>query len=140
MEKEFKETKMSKKAKIILEELVKTGKIHPDSQLGRKIKYTLKYTLKYNPNLISQFSNKKGLDLNKIYIQTIRPFDNEEIILLERCIEFNLTEEQTHEIIKERYRDSYKGSNFGKDIIKDYYLEWCKEYFGITPDKNFPDW
>jgi hypothetical protein len=138
MTEKFKETEMSKKARGILEGLVKTEEIHPDSSLGREIKYTLKY----NPNLIPQFSNEKGLDFNKIYIQTIRPFDYERVILLKRCIEFNLTEEQTHEIIKERYRDSYKDSENSeemKKMVNIFYPEWCKEY-EITPDKNFPDW
>jgi hypothetical protein len=138
-ETEFKETEMSKKARKILENLVDTGEIHADSVWGREIK-----TLKYNPNLIPQFSNKKGLDINKIYIETIRPYDGENILLLKRCIEFNLSEEEVHEVIKERYRDSYnpkacKNQDFAREAMQKFYPELCKDY-EINPDKNFPDW
>jgi hypothetical protein len=143
MTKEFKETEMSQRARKILEGLVENGEIPAESQWGREIKS--RSTLKYNPELIPQFSNKKGLDTNKIYTKTIMPFDGEEVLLLKRCIEFNLTEEQAHEVIKERYRVCYKDwknqESFlgGKTQTREFYPKFCND-LGIAPDSNFPDW
>lgn len=137
----FQETEMSKRAKNILENLVDEDRIHLDSTLGKEIKYHLKY----NSGLVEKFSNKKGLDIEKIYIETIVSFDDEKILLLRRCVEFNFTEEQAHEVIKERYRYCYKNSKNqeglggAKDMARKYYPEFCKA-LEITPDKNFPDW
>ncbi|MDD5191766.1 MAG: hypothetical protein PHH54_05250 [Candidatus Nanoarchaeia archaeon] len=133
---DYKETKMSQRAKRKLEEIST-----PDSYLRKEVEF-----LRYNQRSRERVNNPDG-SLNLVKAYQMLGVENQEIVLLKRCIEWNLSEEQAHELIKHRYRECYASGekNFpygifgGVSITLSEYPRWC-EFFSIKPDEKFPDW
>ena len=135
METEFQEKEMSKRAKRIVE-----AAVPPDSQLAREFKI-----IRFNKRFRDRVYDAAGkLDLSKAY--PMLGIENQETALLRVCVEWNLTEEEIHELIKHRYRQCYGpkernqyGPFGGMNMTLSEYPKWCA-HFGITPDPSFPDW
>ncbi|MBU1129656.1 MAG: hypothetical protein KJ949_03435 [Nanoarchaeota archaeon] len=131
------ETDMSGKARTHLEKMVCSGEIPSNSPNGREIK-----NLKYKENLTNYFKKPSGeLDFKKIYLETILPSDQEEIDILKIIVKLDLTEEEAHQIIKERYIYGYSPENFknrflAKKIVNKKYPLLC-EFCEIKPSLNF---
>jgi len=135
MAKEYQETEMSKKARKILEREVPVG-----SFARREVD-----SLNYDRFLCDRvFDSEGNLDIGKAYEQL--GLEEQIYVLLKRCVQWNLTEEQAHEIIKHRYRECFgpgKGKQYGMTgginmtIVN--YPNWCQA-LEITPDLDFPDW
>lgn len=141
----YKETAMSKKARKILKsiaenpvEKLKKLNIIPDPLLIPLIPGYV--NTKYDLFLNEKFGDKR----TPKNIYELLGDENQKLKLLKKTLELNLSEEEVHEVIKERFIFCYGPQSFshnetGLEMTKQYYPEFCK-VFQITPDEDFPNW
>ncbi len=124
----YSETGMSKRARRMNEEI----------ERSKCIEVNYLYPL-YNPALRDMRTLPSGeLDTKTIAISLgdSRQKYQQDLLIME-CIRLNLTEEEAHEVIKERFlNDKYSITFHEPEKVRKDYRAWC-EKFGLQPDDAF---
>jgi len=90
-------------------------------------------TYDFDPAMRKAFTRAGKLDIEQVYISLY--IEEQQFTLTKRIMQFDLTEEEVHAVIKYRFKKLYPNAC---SLVEIGYPSWCK-VFNIKPDGEFVD-